>query len=178
MIQFIDTYLTGTLCYAKGDTAMQSSKKTATGGLIAALYVVLTYLAELLGLASGAIQVRFSESLTLLPCLTPTAIPGLTVGCLLANFMTGCAPWDVVFGTMATLFGAIGTYALRRKPYLLWLPPVISNTLIVPIILINVYGVEEFWPLIALQIFVGEMISCCFLGTIVLRFVRKHYLLS
>lgn len=157
---------------------MQSSKKAASGGLIAALYVVLTYLAEMFGLASGTIQVRFSESLTLLPCLTPTAIPGLTIGCMLANFMTGCAPWDIIFGTMATLFGAIGTYALRKKPYLLWLPPVISNTLIVPIILINVYGVEEFWSLIALQIFVGEMISCCFLGNIVLRFMRKHYLIS
>ena len=155
---------------------MTASKKAALGGLIAALYIILTYLAEIMGLASGTIQVRFSEALTLLPCLTFAAIPGLTIGCLLANLLTGCAPWDVVFGSLATLIGALGTYVLRNKPYLSWIAPVISNTLIVPPIIIYVYGVESFWPLIALQIFIGETISCGLLGTFVLRFARKHKL--
>lgn len=155
---------------------MTAAKKAALGGLIAALYIILTYLAEIMGLASGAIQVRFSEALTLLPCLTFAAIPGLTIGCLLANLLTGCAPWDVVFGSLATLIGALGTYALRSKAYLSWIAPVISNTLIVPPIIIYVYGVESFWPLIALQIFIGETVSCGLLGTFVLRFARKHKL--
>ncbi len=155
---------------------MTAAKKAALGGLIAALYIILTYLAEIMGLASGAIQIRFSEALTLLPCLTFAAIPGLTIGCLLANLLTGCAPWDVVFGSLATLIGALGTYALRSKPYLSWIAPVISNTLIVPPIIIYVYDVESFWPLIALQIFIGETVSCGLLGTFVLRFARKHKL--
>ena len=111
---------------------MNVSQKVATGGIIAALYIILTYFAEMMGLASGAIQVRFSEALTVLPCLTPVAVPGLAIGCFLANLLTGCAPWDVVFGSLATLLGALGTYALRSRPYLAWLPPVISNTLIAP----------------------------------------------
>lgn len=153
---------------------MNPSPKAAIGGMIAAMYIILTYLAEAVGLASGAVQVRFSEALTLLPCLTPAAIPGLAAGCLLANLLTGCAPWDVVFGSLATLLGALGTYALRGRPWLSWLPPVASNTLIIPPVLMNVYGVEEFWPLLALQIFIGEMISCCFLGLIVLHIARKN----
>lgn len=157
---------------------MNASQKAATGGLIAALYIILTYLAELLGLASGAVQVRFSEALTLLPCLSSVAIPGLTIGCLLGNLLTGCAPWDVIFGSLATLLGALGTYALRGRPRLCWLPPVASNTLIVPPIIMNVYGVEAFWPLLALQIFIGETISCCFLGFIVLRLARKYNIIS
>lgn len=153
---------------------MNASKKAATGGLVAALYVLLTYLAETMGLASGAVQIRFSEALTLLPCMTFAAVPGLTVGCFLANLLTGCAPWDIIFGTLATWLGALGTYALRNKPHLSWIPPVASNTLIIPPIIINVYGIDGFWPLIALKIFIGEMISCSFLGYIVLRLARKH----
>ena len=85
---------------------LSNAQKVAFGGVIAALYVVLTIVANALGLASGAIQVRFSEALTILPVFTATAVPGLTVGCLLANLITGCALWDVVFGSLATLIGA------------------------------------------------------------------------
>ena len=74
--------------------------------MIAALYVVLTLLANALGLANYAIQVRFSEALTILPFFTPAAIPGLTIGCLLSNILTGCAPLDILFGTLATLAGS------------------------------------------------------------------------
>ena len=111
------------------------TRNIAFGGLIAALYVVLTWIANALGLASGAIQVRFSEALTILPVLTTAAIPGVTVGCLLANLLTGCAPWDVVLGTLATLIGAMGTWWMRKKPRLAWIPPVVSNTLVVPLVL-------------------------------------------
>lgn len=88
----------------------------ANAGMIAALYVVLTWIANLLGLASGAIQVRLSEALTILPVFSVAAVPGLTVGCVLANLLTGCAAWDVVFGSLATLIGAVGTRLLKDKP--------------------------------------------------------------
>ena len=83
---------------------------------IAALYVALTYLASLFGLSSGVIQIRFSEALTILPVFTSAAIPGLYIGCILANLLTGAAPYDVLFGSLATLIGAVGTYFLRRAP--------------------------------------------------------------
>ena len=76
--------------------------------LIAAIYVVLTYFISAFNLASGAIQVRISEALTILPVFTPAAIPGLFIGCLLSNLLTGCMPLDVVFGSLATLIGKNG----------------------------------------------------------------------
>ena len=82
-------------------------KKMTQAAIIAALYVVLTYLAGMLGLASGAIQIRFSEALTILPVFTPAAIPGLFAGCILSNLFTGCALPDIVVGSLATLIGAV-----------------------------------------------------------------------
>ena len=82
--------------------------------MIAALYVVLTLAINAFGLASGAIQVRVSEALTILPYFTPAAIPGLFIGCLLSNTITGCALFDIIFGSIATLLVAVGTYLLRR----------------------------------------------------------------
>lgn len=145
----------------------------AYGGVIAALYVALTYLANLFGLASGAIQVRFSEALTILPVFTPAAVPGLTVGCVLANILTGCAPWDVVFGSLATLIGAVGTRLLRKNPYIAWLPPVISNMAIVPIVLQKVYGVPDSWWYLLLTVGAGEVISCGVLGLALYHAVKR-----
>ena len=85
--------------------------------MIAAIYVVLTYFISAFNLASGAIQVRISEALTILPYFTPAAIPGLFVGCLLANLLTGAAIYDVIFGSLATLLGAVGTYLLRKHKF-------------------------------------------------------------
>ena len=70
--------------------------------MIAAIYVVLTVFISAFNLASGAIQVRISEALTILPVFTPEAIPGLFLGCLISNLVTGCMPLDVVFGSLAT----------------------------------------------------------------------------
>ena len=114
----------------------------AYAGLIAALYVALTYASAAFGLASGAVQLRLSEILTVLPYFTPAAVPGLFVGCLLANVLTGCAVWDVVFGSLATLVGALVTRALRKKSrFLAPVGPIAANTLIVPLVLRHVYGV-------------------------------------
>lgn len=146
-----------------------SARQLATGGTIAALYVVLTYLANMVGLASGAVQVRLSEALTILPCLTVAAVPGLTVGCVLANLLTGCALWDVVFGSLATLLGAIGTRLMRKTPNLAWIPPVVSNTIIVPIVLQKVYGVPDVLWFLALTVGAGELISCGLLGLLIYK---------
>lgn len=95
--------------------------------LIAAMYVVLTWLANIFGLANGAIQVRFSEALTILPYFTPAAIPGLFVGCVISNTITGAAVWDILFGSLATLIGAFFTYKLRHiSKWLAPLPPILE----------------------------------------------------
>ena len=84
------------------------------GALIAVLYIVLTYISALFNLSSGVIQLRLSEALCILPIFTPAAIPGLAIGCLLSNLFTGSIIIDIIFGSIATLIGAIFTRLLRR----------------------------------------------------------------
>lgn len=142
--------------------------------MIAALYVVLTLLANAFGLANYAIQVRFSEALTILPVFTPAAIPGLWVGCVLSNIITGCMPLDVVFGSLATLLGAIGTYLLRKYKWAAVVPPIAANTLIVPFVLSYVYQFEGSIPYFMLTVGAGEIISCGVLGLILYRMLEKY----
>jgi len=145
------------------------------GAAIAALYVVLTLLSNIFGLASGVVQVRISEALTVLPFFTPAAVPGLFVGCIISNLLAGSAVWDVVFGSIATLIGAAGTYLLRKKTkWLAPLPPIAANTLIVPFILAFAYGAEESIPFLMLTVGAGEIISCGVLGLILLKALEKH----
>ena len=140
------------------------TREIAFGGIIAALYVILTYVANAFGLASGVIQVRISEALTILPVFTVAAVPGVTIGCLLANLLTGCAFWDIVFGSAATLLGAIGTRLLRKHPYIAWIPPVVSNMAIIPVVLQKVYNVPDAWWYLVITVGIGEVISCGVLG--------------
>ena len=146
--------------------------------IIAALYVLLTLIANALGLANFAIQVRFSEALTILPLFTPAAIPGLYVGCLLSNILTGCIAWDILFGPVATLLGALGTYMLRKKhPILGTLPPIAANTLIVPFVLAYAYKFEGSIPYFMATVGIGEIISCGILGYLTYLTLRKHAVL-
>lgn len=143
--------------------------------LIAALYVVLTLIANALGLANFAIQVRFSEALTILPFFTPAAIPGLTIGCILSNILTGCMPLDIIFGSLATLLGALGTYYLRKtSKHLAPVCPILANTLIVPFILSYVYHFEGSLPYFMITVGIGEVISCGVLGTLLLNVLNKY----
>ena len=144
------------------------------GAMIAALYVLLTYAASLLGLASGVIQFRLSEMLCILACFTPAAIPGLYVGCLLANILTGAVVWDILFGPVATLVGALGTWLLRRNPYLAVLPPIAANVVIVPMVLKYAYMAEDAIPYLMLTVGVGEVVTCGVLG-ILLYYVCLLY---
>lgn len=141
-----------------------NSRTIALGGLTAALYIVLTLLANAFGLASGMIQIRVSEALCILPCFFPEAIPGLFIGCLISNIITGSAIWDIIFGSLATLIGAIGTYLLRKNRWLAPLPPILANTLIIPFVLAYAYGVEEGIWLLAITVGIGEFLSVFVLG--------------
>lgn len=156
----------------------KSTLYLTTAGLVAAVYVILTFVAQAFGLASGAIQFRLSELLTILPMFTGAAIPGLTIGCILANILTGCAMWDVVFGSFATLLGALGTFVLRKteNPYLGCLPPIISNMLIVPIVLRKVYGAPDAYWYLLVTVGIGEVVCCGILGVMVYKIIKKRKL--
>ena len=143
-------------------------------GVIAALYVVLTLIAKAMGLDSGQIQLRLSEALCVLPVFLPAAVPGLTVGCLLANILCGNIFWDVLFGTLATLIGAVGTRLLRKRPLLALLPPIAANTVIVPFVLAYAYGLPGGVPLFMLTVGIGEVLSCGVLGRVLWKALDKR----
>ena len=144
--------------------------------MIAAIYVVLTVFISAFNLASGAIQVRISEALTILPVFTPAAIPGLFLGCLISNLVTGCMPLDVVFGSLATLIGAVGSYYLGKKnKWLVCLPPILSNTIIVPWVLRYAYGSTDLIPYAMLTVGIGEILAIGVLGNILLVTLERHY---
>ncbi|MBR4295488.1 MAG: QueT transporter family protein [Clostridia bacterium] len=144
------------------------------GAVIAALYVMLTLLSSAMGLASMPIQIRFSEALTVLSVFSFAAVPGLFVGCLLSNLLTGAVIWDVIFGSIATLIGAVGTYLLRKHKILPFLPPIISNTVIVPLVLIYAYALDGSLAFFALTVGIGEILSCGVLGALLLKVLKKH----
>ena len=145
----------------------------AQAAMIAAIYVVLTYLANALGLANYAIQVRISEALTILPYFTPAAVPGLFIGCLLSNILTGCALPDIVFGSLATLVAAILTRKLRKNKWMAPLPPIAANAIVVPFVLLYAYGVGPLW-FTFLTVTAGEIISCGVLGMLLLFALQKY----
>lgn len=155
------------------------NKKTlflTQAAMIAAIYVVLTYLANAMGLANGFIQIRLSEALTILPFFTPAAIPGLFVGCLLSNILTGCCLLDIICGSAATLIGAIFTFLLRKYKWLAPLPPILANIIIVPFVLTSPYGygLENAWWYLAVTVGIGEIICCGILGMSLLFLLNKY----
>ncbi len=158
----------------KGSQSTRSVRYLTTAAIIAALYVIFTLISSMLGIASGVIQVRLSEALTVLPYFTQAAVPGVTIGCLLANLLTGAPLPDVIFGTLATLFGVLGASFLRKHKYLIALPTVLSNMIIIPLVLQYAYGVpDSFWFMMA-TVGAGEVISAGLLGGLLLHVLRKH----
>lgn len=147
----------------------------ATAAMIAALYVVLAFVSNAFGLASGAIQVRISEALAILPFFTFAAVPGVTIGCFLFNLLSGAAILDVIFGSVASLIGVLITYFIGRKAkaskalrFLLPVPTILANAMIVPWVLRTAYGLgDAYWYLFA-TVGIGELISCGILGMILL----------
>ena len=145
----------------------------AQAAMIAAIYVVVTLLVA--PFAYGEVQVRLSEALTILPVFTPAAIPGLFIGCLISNILGGCILPDIIFGSLATLIGAVFTWKLRsRSKYLAPLPPIIANMLVVPFVLKYGYMMPFPIPLMMLTVGIGEIISCGILG-LLLAFTLNKY---
>lgn len=148
------------------------------GAMIAALYVAVTWLCSLVGLASGVIQFRISEAMCILPIFLPEAIPALFIGCALSNLIANGVFWDILFGSIASLLGAIGARALRALPKkLMWLatvPTVIANTVIVPFILIYAYGSTDAFWFIATTVFIGEAVCAGIGGSALYYLIKKR----
>ncbi len=153
-------------------TKVMSAAFIARAAMIAAIYVVLTILFA--PISFSEVQVRISESLTILPLFTPAAIPGLLVGCIIANSIGGAIIWDILFGSLATLIGAVGGYLLRRNRWLVPIPTIVSNTVIIPLILRFGYGVNLPIPILMLSIAAGEFISCYILGELLATILKPH----
>ena len=143
------------------------------GAAIAAVYVVLTLVFA--PLSFGEVQIRFSEALTVLPFFTPAAIPGLFVGCIIANLLGGAIPVDIIFGSIATLIGAFFTYKLRNSSkWLAPVPPIVANAVLVPFVLRYGYGTNLPIPLMMLTVGAGEVISCGIFGMVLLTALSKY----
>ena len=145
---------------------MKKSLFITQAALIAAIYVVLVLIFQ--STSFGPIQFRIAEALTVLPYFTPAAIPGVTIGCLLGNILGPANVFDIIFGTLATLIGAILSYLLRRYKYLVPIPPIVANVLIIPWVLRYAYGFEDSIPFFMLTVGIGEIIAVGILGTILL----------
>ena len=148
------------------------TKYLAEAAVIAAIYALLTIV--LAPISYGAVQVRISEALTVLPFFTPAAVPGLFVGCIAANIMSPYGLADLIFGSAASLIGAIGSYLLRKKPLLVPLAPVISNGIIVGAMLYYVYEVPL--PLIVQMLYValGEVVACYAIGYPLMKYLNTY----
>ncbi|MBR3107017.1 MAG: QueT transporter family protein [Clostridia bacterium] len=146
-----------------------AAQKLCFGGCIAAVYAGLTILLQ--AISFSAVQVRVSEALTLLPVLFPAAIPGLTVGCFLANILSPVGWMDMVFGTLATLIAAVLTRILRKNLYLAALMPVLSNAIIIGIMLHVAFG-EPLW-MSMLTVGAGEALACFVLGIPLIKALEK-----
>lgn len=141
--------------------------------MIAGIYVVLTFISALMGLSSGAIQVRLSEALTILPFFMPEAVLGLFAGCFISNLLTGSALWDIVIGSFTTLLAAYLTAKIKNR-FLITLPPVILNALIIPLVLIYAYGLKDGYWYLVMTVGSGQIISCGILGGVLFTILNKN----
>ncbi len=147
------------------------TRRTVRGAVIAALYAALTIL--LAPISYGAVQIRLSEAMTLLPILMPEAVAGVTLGCLLANLLGGSMLPDIVFGTLATFLAALATRRLRDRLIPAAMMPVLSNGLIVGAVVHYCYAPEMALPLCMLSVAAGEAVACLIFGPLLLRVIRR-----
>ena len=150
-----------------------TTRRIAHGAIIAAVYVVLCIIFQ--PISYGPIQFRIAEALTIMPLFTPAAIPGLFVGCILANIIGQGVIMDVIFGSLATLIGAVLGYLLRRNRWLVPIPAVIANALIIPFVLRYGYGITDIpIALEMLYILAGEVVGCYILGEVLATILMPH----
>lgn len=149
----------------------------STAGLIAALYMLL--ILPFFAISFGVVQIRFAEALTVLPYLTPAAIPGLYIGCLLANIIGGMGWLDIVFGSLVTLIAALVTRFIRNKLgdttlaiALAPLPPVLLNAFGISLYLTPIWGVD-YWVGV-LRIGLGQFVACYVVGVPLLLLLKKR----
>ena len=150
----------------------ESTRKIAYGAVIAALYVALTVVFA--PISFGAIQIRVAEVLIIMPLFTGAAVPGLFIGCLLANIMGGAIIWDVIFGSIATLTGAALGYALRKNRWLVPIPTVVANSIAVPLILKYGYRLDLPLGLEVIYVAVGEISGCYVLGELLASALLRY----
>ncbi len=147
------------------------TKYLVQGAIIAAIYAGLTLL--LMPISYGVMQIRVAEALTVLPAFTPAAIPGLFLGCFIANMLGPNGVIDMLLGSTATLLAAMATYKLRNSPLLVPLPPVLANGFIIGPMLYYAYGVPvPLWACI-LWVALGEAIACYIIGLPLLKYMNK-----
>lgn len=149
-----------------------SSKTIVQASLIAAIYAALTLLIQ--PLAYGPVQFRISEVFTVLPAVMPAAIPGVFIGCLLANFLGGYGMIDIVFGSLATLLAGISTWLLRKHKFLAPLPPVFFNATIVGSYVYWLFDQTYPWPVTMLSIALSEAVICYGLGLPLLSLIKRN----
>ena len=142
------------------------------GAVIAAIYVVLTMMFQ--PISFGPVQFRISEALCILPYFTPAAVPGVFLGCFLSNLFCGAATLDVIFGSLATLIGALGSYALRKNKWMVCIPPILANTLVIPWVLRYAYGSADLIPYAMLTVGAGEILAIGVLGNGLLAALEKY----
>jgi uncharacterized membrane protein len=147
--------------------------------MISALYVAVTWLCSIVGFSSGVIQFRLSEALCILPVFMPEAVPALFIGCLLSNIIAGGVIWDIIFGSIATLIGAIGARLLRKLPcgaiFLATVPTLLANAIIVPYVLIYAYGVTDAYWFLFTTVGIGELVCASVGGTALYFGIRKLF---
>ena len=139
--------------------------------VIGAIYTVLVMM--FIPISYGPIQVRIAEALTILPYFTPAAIPGVTIGCFLSAILNGADILDIIFGTLATLIAAILSYRLRRYKYLVPIPPIVVNAIVIPWVLHFAYGFTEAIPFMMMTVGIGEVIAAGVLGSVLLLALDK-----
>ena len=143
------------------------------GAAIAAIYVVLTMV--FLPISFGPIQFRISELLCVLPYFTPAAIPGLFIGCLIANALGGGILLDVLAGSLTTLAAAYLTWMLRGKSkFLASVPPVVLNAIVIPWVLKFGYGEPLPIPFLMVTVGLGEILTASIMGTVLLCVLARY----
>jgi len=160
--------------FAKSQQNSRKSTRYLTeGAMVAAIYVVLTWLSSIFGLARGVIQFPLSESLYAVAIFSPAAVLGVFVGCILSNILFGLGLYDIIFGSLATLIGAFFTYKLRKRPYLALIPPILSNTIIIPFVLRFTGASDDALWFLGGTIFIGEFVTCGILGAMLYQAIKK-----
>lgn len=163
---------------SESNSSLFTPRRIALSGVVGAAYAALTLGAGVFGIAYGPIQCRVSEALTVLPFLFPETVPGLFVGCLIANLLSPYGPLDIVFGSLATLLAALMTSRCGSQ-YLAPLPPVLCNMVLVGgVIAYAETGLGAAFPAAfaynAVTVGIGEALSCYVLGLLLLRWLPKN----